>query len=312
MDTGQTLWILLAAALIGSWFFASGQWAKLLLVLSRRVAGLRSRSIVVDGIRWHYLEGGKGPLLVALHGFGGDADNWFRAALRLRRHFHLIAPDLPGFGESESTPSLAFDIPAQVQRLHAFLGALDAKPVALAGNSMGGWLACAYAQTHPGSLQALWLLAPLGVAGVPRSPMLEAIDQGYENPLSISTKKQYRQRVVQAMFGRVPWIPHPLMAFYAHRGIRASADAAARFRQVERSPVALETIVRGLRLPIHLQWGSRDRAVDPAGAQVLAAARPDIDVQLFEGIGHLPMLEAPRESSAQWLAFCHHHGILDS
>lgn len=306
------LWVLLAAALIGSWFFASGPWARLLLVLSRRAAGLRSRSIVVDDIRWHYLEGGKGPLLVALHGFGGDADNWFRAAPRLRRHFHLIAPDLPGFGESGAQDKLAFDIESQVERLHGFLQELQARPVVMAGNSMGGWLAAAYARQHPETVRGLWLLAPFGVSGVPRSPMLEAIDQGYENPLSISTKKQYRRRVVQAMFGRVPWIPRPLMAFYAQRGIRASADAAARFRQVERSPEALEAIVRGLKLPIHLQWGSLDRAVDPAGAQVLAAARPDIDVQLFEGIGHLPMLEAPRESSAQWLAFCHHHGILDT
>jgi len=266
----------------------------------------------VDGIQWHYLEGGSGPLLVALHGFGGDADNWFRAAPRLRPHFHIIAPDLPGFGETGAPGDLAFDIESQVERLHDFLQELQVKPVVMAGNSMGGWLAAAYALAHPETVRGLWLLAPLGVASVPRSPMLEAIDQGYENPLSISTTDQYRRRVVQTMFGRVPWIPRPLMKYYARKGVQASADATTRFRQVARSPEALEAIVRGLEQPIHLQWGSLDRAVNPEGARALTQERPDIDIHLLEGIGHLPMLEAPRESSNRWLAFCRRHNILDT
>lgn len=306
------LWILLAAALVGSWFFASGPWAKLLLLLARRASGLRSRSVVVDGLRWHYLDGGDGPLLLALHGFGGDADNWLRAAPRLTRHFRIIAPDLPGFGESEATPDLSFDMPAQAQRLDAFLRELDAKPAVIGGNSMGGWLACAYAKSHPGSLLALWLLAPLGVMNAPRSPMLEAIDRGRDSPVSISSTDQFRRLVVRPMFGQAPWIPRPLMHFYARRGVKASADATSRFNQVAGSPEALETVVRGLELPIHLQWGTLDRAVNPEGARILAEVRPDIDIHMLEGIGHLPMLEAPRDSSARWLAFCRRHGILDS
>ncbi|HSM68377.1 MAG TPA: alpha/beta hydrolase, partial [Xanthomonadales bacterium] len=81
-------------------------------------------------------------------------------------------------------------------------------------------------------------------------------------------------------------------------------------RQVMASGEALEAIVGPLRLPIHLQWGSADHAEDPGGAQALLQARPDIDLQVIEGLGHLPMLEAPRKSAEHFLGFCQNQGIL--
>lgn len=150
--------------------------------------------------------------------------------------------------------------------MHAFLQQLGAAPVVLAGKSMGGWIASAYARRYPDTLRALWLLAPLGVADCHSSDLLDAIERG--------------------------------------------SQAVLQFRQVMASGEALEAIVGRLRLPIHLQWGRADHAVDPGGAQALLQARPEIDLQMFEGLGHLPMLEAPRKSAEHFLRFCQNQDIL--
>jgi pimeloyl-ACP methyl ester carboxylesterase len=306
----ESVFVLLVLGLAASWYLATSAWAKLLLAGARRAAGLGSNTVSVGGLNWHYLRGGTGPLMVALHGFGGDADNWFRAAPILGRHFTVLAPDLPGFGSSGPADALQFDIDSQVARLHAFLQHLGAAPMVLAGNSMGGWIASAYALRYPDTVRALWLLAPLGVADCHSSDLLDAIERDRENPLTVASKTQFRRRIVGPMFGRRPWIPGPLMDHYARRAIRRGPQAVLQFRQLMASGEALEAIVGQLRLPIHLQWGSADRAVDPSGAQALLRARPDIVLQKFEGLGHLPMLEAPRKSTEHFLRFCQNQGIL--
>jgi abhydrolase domain-containing protein 6 len=310
MDISWTPWILLTVAAVGSWYFAGEAWAKLLLAIARRGAGLRSSMGRVDTMHWHYLDGGQGPVLVLLHGFGGDADNWLRVAPALRRKFRLIAPDIPGFGDTQYDQESCFDIPAQVERLHAFLEMLGEQPIALAGNSMGGWIAGAYTRAHPGDIQALWLLAPLGVTSAPGSPVLRAIETDQDSPFSISNADQYRRRVVTPMFGRAPWLPAPMLRHYAQRGIRESETAGERFRQIMDSPETLEQIMDRLNIPIHLQWGSQDHVLDHRGANALARRNPGTEVHLLNGIGHLPMLEAPSESAGAWLDFCRRHGII--
>lgn len=302
--------VALALALVGSWFFASNIWARLLLAVARRWAGLNSRYVTVGDTRWHYLEGGHGPLLVALHGFGGDADNWLRAAPHLKKHFRVLFPDLPGFGDSSPGRDARYEIPAQARRLRAFLEAVGEQPEFLAGNSMGGWVACDYAMNYPHQLQALWLLAPLGVKDAPPSPVLKAIESGDASPLDISSADQFRRRVVQPMFGRVPVIPTPMMAYYARRGIANSECAQVQFSQVLASPLSLEHIMVKLSLPVQLQWGTLDRAVNPEGAKALRSVKPDIEIHMLEAIGHLPMLESPRDSVERWVAFCRQRGLL--
>ena len=121
-----------------SWFLAPLVWARLLLGAGRFRAGLRRAWVDVDGCRWHFLQGGSGPVLVALHGFGADGDNWLRVAPALTRHFRVIAPDLPGFGQSKQIREIDFDIGSQARRLHTFLKAIGVTPHVMAGNSMGG------------------------------------------------------------------------------------------------------------------------------------------------------------------------------
>ena len=93
----------LAALAAGAYFiFAMPERAvRAALDYERRVAGLERREIdLPDGIKYVYLEGGKGEALLLLHGFGANKDNFTRVAKYLTPHYRVIVPDHIGFGES--------------------------------------------------------------------------------------------------------------------------------------------------------------------------------------------------------------------
>lgn len=106
----------LLLALFASYRLFPLSWALLLLSFERVRAGLRMRRLSVGGRSFRYLEGGRGAPLVMLHGFGADADHWPRMARALTRSFHVLAPDLPGFGGTTASPSESFLVPLQAAR----------------------------------------------------------------------------------------------------------------------------------------------------------------------------------------------------
>ncbi|NIP17297.1 MAG: alpha/beta fold hydrolase [Xanthomonadales bacterium] len=297
MDAQFTLFLLATlAALIASWFLAPVAWARGLLALARSLTGMRSRSIDVDGVRWHYLEGGRGPVLVAVHGFGADADHWLHIALGLRRRYRIIAPDLPGFGTSATGEGLAFDIASQAARLEAFLDRLGVNEPLLLGSSMGGWIVTQYAATRPERARALWLMAPLGATGCRESPLLTAIDTGRDSPVRLASRADFERNVVTPMFYRRPWIPYPFRVFYGRLAVQRCAEAERIFKQVRGDSTPLEELARRVSAPVLLQWGEEDEAVDVSCAGPLREAFANIEVHVHPRTGHLPMLEIPVES----------------
>jgi pimeloyl-ACP methyl ester carboxylesterase len=87
--------------------------------------------------------GHSGPVIIFLHGFLGNGDNWQAIAADLAPDYRCIALDLLGFGES-SKPALNYTIWHQIEFLQQFITALELENVQLVGHSYGGWLAAAY------------------------------------------------------------------------------------------------------------------------------------------------------------------------
>lgn len=304
LSTATAVFVVILVAIVASWFLLPLAWAGFLLAIGRLRAGLHARTLEMDGREWFYLEGGSGPVLLALHGFGADADNWLFISRWLTRHFRVIAPDLPGFGRSMTDDPLGFDIDSQVDRLGELMRTLDVSPDFLVGNSMGGWIAASYAARHPEHVKALWLLAPLGVVGGPESPLVRAIDDGGQSPFEVSGTGEFEARVWQPMFGKAPWIPFPLKKYYARQAERLSGNARSMFRQVRDSSESLQSLAASVDAPVLLQWGDRDNAVDVTGAEALRRAFTNVTVEIQEGVGHLPMIETPAASVRLFKAFC--------
>src|SRR5688572_25189110 len=98
--------------------------------------------------------------VVLVHGFGGSKDHWTRFIAHIPSDVWVIAPDLPGFGDSPKATTESYDLNAQSARVTRFLDELEVGSFHLAGNSMGGHLSTLLALQMPERVQSLVLFNP--------------------------------------------------------------------------------------------------------------------------------------------------------
>ena len=113
--------------------------------------GPSSHGFFSQRLRLHYVDYGShdAPLLVLIHGGRDHARNWDFVATRLRKHYHVIAPDLRGHGDSAWAYGSQYSMPDFLLDLHQLLRHLDAPPAVLVGHSLGGAIALQYAGVYP-------------------------------------------------------------------------------------------------------------------------------------------------------------------
>jgi pimeloyl-ACP methyl ester carboxylesterase len=123
-------------------------------------------SVSVDGCTISATIGGHGPAVVLLHGYAEDSRMWKPLAQRLAAHYTVIAPDLPGIGNS-SIPSSGLDMTTSAVRVRDAVHALGFSNVAVVGHDIGLMVAYAYAAKYPTEVRRLALMDAFlpGVAG---------------------------------------------------------------------------------------------------------------------------------------------------
>jgi pimeloyl-ACP methyl ester carboxylesterase len=291
----------LAAIAVGSIFFPQ-KLALLAADAERGAAGLAVKETDIPGFHVVYLEGGQGEPLLLIHGFGADKDNWTRVARFLTPHYRVIAPDLPGFGESSKPVDARYRIEDQVGYVHAIAQKLGLKNLHLGGNSMGGNIAAAYAARYPEEVKSLWLLAPAGVSTSEPSELGGILKAGGENPLVARTPKEF-DRVIRFVMEDPPYIPGAIKKVMAARAATNYDLHQKIFKGLIESPLPLEPLLQGLPTPTRILWGDKDRALHVSGANILAGLMPNASTTIMSGIGHLPMLERPKQSAEDYVGF---------
>lgn len=296
------LLVLAVMAVLGLLYLSPETAARLAINGERSKAGLVKKEITLpDGLRYVYLEGGTGAPLLLLHGFGADKDNFTRIARQLTPHYRVIAPDHIGFGESAHPEAADYRPAAQAVRLHALMQQLGVGPVHIGGSSMGGHIAMSYAVAYPAEVQSLWLLDPGGAWKTsPKSELTEIIDRTGKNPLMATTPDEFAG-VFGFVMAKPPFVPRPILDVMAKKRIANFALEQKIFAQLRGD--SIEEQVKGLATPTLIVFGEQDRAIHPGSAAVLHALLPKSEVILMPGIGHLPMIEDPAKSAADYLAF---------
>jgi pimeloyl-ACP methyl ester carboxylesterase len=282
-------------------FFFPQRFAAAALEAERSAAGLQRKALDIPGFHVVYLEGGHGRPLLLLHGFGADKDNWTRVSRTLTAHYRVIAPDLPGFGESTQPSPDQARIEDQIGYLQQIAAALQLEHFDLGGNSMGGWIAAAYAAAHPEQVDSLWLLAPAGVATAQPSDLANIVKSGGRVPLIARNPAEY-QSLLDFVFVHRPYVPHAVIQTLAQRQMRNYDFDQAVFAQLVKEP-PLEPQVKGLSTPALIVWGDHDRALHYSGAAILHQLLPNSQVIIMPDMGHLPMLEAPAQAAADYVQF---------
>lgn len=127
---------------------------------------IESQSGAVDGVKLHYLSAGQGPALVLLHGYTQTSHMWRPLIPLLAERFRVIAPDLPGIGDSD-IPSDGLDMKSSAVRVHALVKSIGIDKARVVGHDIGLMVAFGYAAQFPAEVEKLVLMDAFlpGVAG---------------------------------------------------------------------------------------------------------------------------------------------------
>jgi pimeloyl-ACP methyl ester carboxylesterase len=127
---------------------------------------ISSRTAQVDGIKLHYLTAGRGPAVLLLHGYTQTSRMWRPIIPLLAEKFTVVAPDLPGIGDSE-IPADGLDMKTAAARIHALIKSLNIEKARVVGHDIGLMVAYAYAAQFPAETEKLVVMDAFlpGVAG---------------------------------------------------------------------------------------------------------------------------------------------------
>lgn len=272
------------------------------------------RALEVDGRRVNVLDAGRGDAIVFLHGHSACWQCWLEQIPDFMATHRVIAPDLPGFGHSEM-PAGGVSIQGYAQALDDLLGQLGVDAACVVGNSMGGFVATELALTSPQRVERLGLVAAAGLArryiGLPteliRHPGGVALGRVLFGmggvPEAMARTLASRRRGRRLALG---WVTtsaqtlHPALVLELLRGAGGPAAAPA---AVALASYDFRDRVPEVACPTLIVWGTVDRLVPVACAADYERAIPGARKVIYDGAGHVPMLEQPERFNRDLRAF---------
>ena len=145
-----------------------------LLASSLGAQGFATRTADVGGVKIHYLTAGSGPAVLLLHGYAETSRMWRPLIPKLATEFTVIAPDLPGIGDSD-IPAEGLDMSHAATRIHSLIARLGIGRAAVVGHDIGLMVAYAYAAQFPAETNKLVLMDAF-------LPGVEGWQEIYNNP----------------------------------------------------------------------------------------------------------------------------------
>lgn len=267
--------------------------------------------------------GGTGPLMLLLHGLEGSYLNWLGVAPAFAEHYHVVAPDLAGFGLTpphergagvEANAELALDL----------VRTYGNGPAILVGNSMGGLISLIAAVEEPGLVSTLVLVDPalppprilttdpevlvklagplvpvLGpqlikayqVSHSPEEHARESLVFVTANPDTVSDEQQAASQEMVRLRRQMDWAV-PSMT----EGIRTLSKYVLSRKRYQK-------LIHRVCAPTLIIHGTEDRLVALEAAEWAVAERPDWTLHVWDGIGHVPMMEDPERFTSEVLAW---------
>ena len=129
-----------------------------------------------NGLRLHYVDWGNAAAspLILVHGGLDHCRNWDAIARELQPHFHVVAPDLRGHGDSEWAKGSSYSLVDHVYDLSCLMRCADLQDAAIVGHSLGGMISLAYAGTYPDRISRLAVLDGAFLSRAQSAPIHEA------------------------------------------------------------------------------------------------------------------------------------------
>ena len=263
-----------------------------------------------DGNTFHLLDEGPrdAPVIVLLHGSNADLHTWQAWVEALKGDFRVIRFDQIGHGLTGPSADGDYTRDAFVADVDALADKLGLEEFVLGGNSMGGGIAMAYALAHPERLSGLVLVdasgAPIQRKGGGNIAFTIAQMPGVGAVLSqFLPRSLVGKSLSQSVSNQDVVTPEAIDRYWELARYPGNRDATrARFAS-ERSGFDPDAI-RAMPVTTLVMWGTEDTLIPYEAAMWFTEHLPVATLAAYEGIGHLPMEEAPRRSAAdlrKWL-----------
>jgi pimeloyl-ACP methyl ester carboxylesterase len=267
---------------------------KLAMDAQRRSANLVKKEVQVDGQKIIYLEGGNGETVILLHGFGGSKDDWTAFAKYLKG-YHLVIPDIPGFGESSQVPTLSYDIDSQVGRIERFVEVLKLDTFHMAGNSLGGAYAVTYGAKHSEKVLTIALIDTAGALSKNKSELALQLEKG-NNPFQIDSIEDYF-RLVDMIFVTRPTLPDSFWNILAADFISHTEFNMKIWNDMQAVKFSVGPALSMIQMPVLIIWGDQDKITDIGGVAFLEERLKNHKTVILKDTGHCPMMERPEETA---------------
>lgn len=301
--------LLLAIIALGVWCYAPDTDP---VAMRAKYASATSQFIQIEpGLSVHVRDEGKrdGPPLLLIHGSNSSLHTWEPWVARLGDRYRIISLDLTGHGLTGPHPKRDYKVETTVGVVDAVVTKLGVPRFALAGNSMGGWVAWNYALAHQDKVSALILVdasgapeaqgtaIPIGFR-IAQSPVLRPIVKIF-TPRALVGKSYSQSVSVQSVVTEEAITRYwELLRYPGNR--EATGDRQAAYPH--RVPATREQMA-SIKVPTLVMWGAEDGLIPASAADWFAAAIPGAQKIVYPGIGHIPMEEAADRSAADVRAF---------
>lgn len=241
-----------------------------------------------------YSEQGSGPALVLLHGLGLDHTIWMPIARNCSTYARIIMPDLRGHGLS-GAPDGIYTMDAMAADIKRLLERIRIEKIVLAGHSMGGYVALAFAQEYPDLLNGLILVTTNADEDPPEKRQARIL-------LATEIEKQGSVAMADSLANRLTDDPiliskmHFLINRTTPKGLMgASLGMAAR--------KDMHAVLMSLSCPSFIIAGENDRITSLITAEKLVETCQKGKLVIIPNAGHLPMMEEPDAMTDAILSF---------
>jgi pimeloyl-ACP methyl ester carboxylesterase len=256
-----------------------------------------------------YLRSGSGPPLLLLHGLLGYSFSWRFALPALAEVATVYAVDMPGVGFSDRPANMNGGFRAHAERLLGFLDGIGVASCDLLGTSHGGAVAMMAAALAPERVRSLILVAPVNpwsahgrrLAPFLSSPPVSWLLLRFEPCLGI-----IHDGLLRRLYGDPRRIrPGTLAGYSAPFRIPGTLNYGLGVVKSWKSDLKdLESAMpRIANIPTLLLWGSKDSAVNPDSSARLRQQFKHCQVEIFDGVGHLPYEEVPELFNSTLIEF---------
>ena len=270
----------------------------------------QGKFVEIDGCAMHYVDRGNGPVILMIHGLGGQVRHFTHSLTdRLSGAYRVVAIDRPGSGCSTRPAGASAGVAAQADTIAKFIRALNLGRPLVVGHSLGGAVSLALAVNHPDCVGGLALIAPLTH---PRESVPEvfkglAVSSAFVRwivawtlaiPMSIAKSKVLLEVVFgpEAVPADFPTAAGGLLSLRPRAFVAASSDLMAANDDLP----GLVDRYASLNIPVGILFGRGDRILDPQeqGSALERAVR-GARLTLIDG-GHMLPITQP-DYTATWI-----------